>query len=337
VIRVGIVGGTGYGGREIVRLLALHPEAELAAVASTSAAGTALGDVLPGLAKTGDVVCQAFDAPALADQCDVVFVAAPSVEALAPVAALREVGVRVIDIGPDFRLKDPALYKKYYKADHSATTLLDEAVYGLVPHNREAIAEASLVAVPGCYPISVLMPLRPLLRAPLAEGAIVADSISGTSGAGKSLSEALHFSEMNENVWAYKVGVHQHVPEMEQHLENKMMIQFTPHVGPYTRGILSTLTIRLKGSFDVAQCYDAYEAEPFVRVLGEGNLPQVKHVRASNFCDFGWVYDDRTSNLVVVSAIDNLVGGTAGMAVQCMNLMFGIDETSGLLSGGMTP
>ncbi len=334
-IQVGIIGGTGYGGREVIRLLAEHPDAELCAVASTSAAGTPLGEVLPSLAGTTDIVCEAIDPKALAASCDVVFLCVPSKESMNLAKPLLDAGLRVIDIGPDFRLNDPNSFKSAYGVDHTAPDLLKDAVYGLVPQSRDALPKANLVAVPGCYPISALVPLWPLVGAPLSDVPIVIDSISGTSGAGKGLSEALHFSEMNENVWAYKVGTHQHVPEMEQQLGIQYTLQFTPHVGPYTRGILTTITIRPSEEFDIAACYEGYDKEPFIRVLGEGNLPQLKNVRGASFCDFGWVNDKRTGNIVIVSAIDNLVGGTAGMAVQCMNLMYGIDERAGLHAGGM--
>lgn len=337
LIKAGVVGGTGYGGRELIRLVSIHPHARLEAVASSSSAGQPLGEVLPAFRKTTEVICEAFDAEALAARCDVVFLAVPSKESMPFGAALRKAGARVIDIGADFRLKDTALFKQYYKAEHTASEWLPESVYGLVPQTREALRHAKLVAAPGCYPISVLIPLLPLLDGPIGAIPIVIDAISGTSGAGKSLSEALHFSEMNENVWAYKLAVHQHVPEIEQQLGNRVTVQFTPHVGPYQRGILSTITVRPDELFDPAPFYAAYAGEPFVRVLGEGALPELKYVRGSNFCDFGWVRDGRTGNLIIVSAIDNLVGGTAGMSIQCMNVMFGLEETAGLLFGGMTP
>lgn len=337
MIRVGIVGATGYGGRELLRLLLAHPEAEVTALASTSVAGQRLDDVLPAFRKLSSLRFEAFDAKALAAACDVVFVGVPSKESMEPVAELRAEGVRVIDIGPDFRLKNAASYLEYYKTRHTVPDLLAESVYGLPAYYREPLKTAQLVAVPGCYPITIITPMRPLLTAPLSDIPVVADAISGISGAGRSLAEAFHFPEMNENLKAYKLGVHQHVPEIEQELLHKLTIQFTPHVAPITRGILTTITVRPAQDFDPADYYGAYEAEPFVRVLGEGVLPEVKHVRASNFCDIGWVRDKRTGNLLIVSAIDNLMGGTAGMAVQCFNLMFGFAETTGLVQGGMTP
>jgi len=338
VIRAGIVGATGYGGRELLRLLTAHPGVELAALASTSVSGETLDEALPAFRKLHTLEFETFDAEALAKKCDVVFVGVPSKLSMEPVAALRAAGARVIDIGADFRLKDTAAYAKYYKAEHTAAHLLPESVYGLVPWYREALKGANLVAVPGCYPISILVPVRPLLDVPRTPCLpIVVDSVSGISGAGKGTSEAFHFPEMNENLKAYKIGNHQHIPEIEQELGFKAVVQFTPHVAPITRGILTTITFRPEKVFDPAPCFARYEAEPFVRVLGEGVLPDVKHVRGSNFCDFGWVMDQRTGNLIVVSAIDNLMGGTAGMAVQCMNLIFGLDETTGLRYGGMAP
>jgi N-acetyl-gamma-glutamyl-phosphate reductase len=338
VIRAGIVGATGYGGRELLRLLGAHGGVKLSALASTSVSGETLDDALPAFRKMHDLSFESFDAQALAAKCDVVFVGVPGKLSMAPVAALRAAGARVIDIGADFRLKDTAAYTRYYNAEHTAAQLLPEAVYGHVPWYREELRGASLVAVPGCYPISILTPVRPLLDAPLMPCLpIVVDSISGISGAGRSTSEAFHFPEMNENLKAYKIGNHQHVPEIEQELGFRALVQFTPHVAPITRGILTTITLRPERAFDPAPYFARYEAEPFVRVLGPGVLPEVKHVRGSNFCDFGWVMDQRTGNLVIISAIDNLVGGTAGMALQCMNLMFGLDETEGLRYGGMAP
>jgi N-acetyl-gamma-glutamyl-phosphate reductase len=267
----------------------------------------------------------------------VVFIAVPGTKSMPLGAALRAAGVRTVDMGPDFRIKDTALFTEYYKVEHSAAHLLPEAVYGLVPYYRDKIRDAQLIAAPGCYPASVIFPVRPLLDAPIADVPIVVDAISGLSGAGRAVSEAFHFPEMNENVKAYRIGVHQHTPEIEQELGFKFKVQFTPHVGPYTRGILSTITVRVREPFDVAPYYARYAAEPFVRVLGEGKPAEIRHVRGSNFCDIGWVMDKRTGNLVIVSAIDNLVGGTAGMAVQCMNVMFGLDERTGLKLAGMMP
>jgi len=337
LIRVGIVGATGYGGRELLRLLVAHPEVELTAIASTSVAGERLDAVLPAFRGTCALVFEPFDAAALAARCDVVYLGVPSKLSAEPGEALRNAGVRVIDIGPDFRLKSLESFKAYYGIDHPAPARLNEAVYGLVPANREAIRTADLVAVPGCYPISVLIPLWPLRNAGIDAVPVVATCMSGISGAGRTPNDRLHFPEMNENAWAYKLGVHQHVPEIEQALEHRLTVQFTPHVIPVTRGIHTTIVARPAEQLDPGALFAAYDDEPFIRVLGEGATPELAHVRASNFCDFGWYWDERTKNLMLISAIDNLVGGTAGMAIQCMNLMFGLDERAGIPGVGMTP
>ena len=337
MIRVGLVGAIGYGGRELIRLVCAHPEAELVAAAELEG-GKALSDMLPAFGKIIDLTVETFDPAALAKKCDVVFIAVPGTKSMALGAALRAAGVRTVDMGPDFRLKDTAAFLEYYKTEHVAPQLLPEAVYGLAPWYRDQIRNAQLIAAPGCYPASAILPLRPLMDAPIDLNIpIVIDAISGLSGAGRAVSEAFHFPEMNENIKAYRIGTHQHTPEIEQETLSRAKMQFTPHVGPYTRGILSTITVHVKEPFDPAPYYARYADEPFVRVLGEGKLAEIRNVRGSNFCDFGWVMDKRTNNLVIVSAIDNLVGGTAGMAVQCLNIMFGLKETTGLRYAGMMP
>ena len=336
MIRTGVIGATGYGSRELIRLLCIHPDAELTAAVSSSAAGDALSSHLPGFAKLIELDFESFDPAALAEKCDVVFIGVPGRESMEPAAKLLEAGVKVIDMGPDFRLTDTDAFKTYYNADHAYPDLLENRAYGMVPFHRDAIKSASLVAVPGCYPLGAIVPLWPLVPAARPDVPVIIDSISGVSGAGKSLAQPFHFPEMNENVRAYKLGVHQHTPEIEQELNHAVQVQFTPHVGPFTRGILSTITIRPTESVNLDEIYSCYADEPFIRVLGEGAIPDLNQVHGSNFCDFGWHTDTRTGNLILVSAIDNLVGGTAGMAVQCMNLMFGLDETSGLSLGGMT-
>ncbi len=339
MIRAGIIGTTGYGARELLRLLAVHPGFEVTAVVSQSAAGRPLGEILPAFTGLYALTCEAFNAASLAERCDVVFLGVPSTKSMGFVKQLRAASpdLRIIDIGPDFRLRDASVFEQYYGAAHEAPELIAEAVYGFVPMNRGQVAAARLVAVPGCYPLSALTPLWPLMDAPLSDVPIVIDAISGVSGAGSSLSEGYHFPEMNENAKAYGIATHRHTPEMEQALGGRHVLQFTPHVGPWTRGILTTITLRPAERFDAAEAYRRYADEPFIRVRGAGALPELKHVRGTNFCDFGWVLDERTGNLIVVSALDNLCGGTAGMAVQCANLMFGMAETDGLGLAGMAP
>ena len=337
MIRVGIIGATGYGGRELLRLLLPHPGVQVVAAVSSSAVGKRVDEELPAFRSLTDLEFEAFDAHALKERCDVVFIGVPGKLSMEPVQALRAADVRVIDIGADFRLKDTALFEQYYKATHTAPELLPESVYGYVPGWRDQLADANLVAVPGCYPISILTVLRPLLTAPLDNAPVVINSVSGVSGAGRTPSEAFHFPEMNENFKAYKVGVHQHIPEIEQALDFKVTVQYTPHVTSMTRGIHSTIVVRPTEPFDPAPYFACYDQEPFIRVLGEGVMPEVRYVRGTNFVDFGWVRDARTGNIVFGSAIDNLMGGTAGMAVQCMNLMFGLDETTGIGHGAFAP
>lgn len=336
MVRVGVVGALGYGGREFIRLLMAHPEAELVAAVYREG-GTRLDALLPGFRKMTDVVLEPFDAASLAERCDVVFLAVPGTESMVMGAALHAAGVKVMDLGSDFRIKDPAAYKQYYGVEYSHPELAQEAVYGHVPWYREALRTAKIVAVPGCFPISIITALKPLVEAAAPETPVVINSISGISGAGRKANDVFHFPNANENVRAYKLAAHQHIPEIEQELGFKAQVQFTPHVAPVTRGILSTIVLRPSRPIDLDALYACYADEPFVRILGEGNIPDLNHVRGSNFCDVGWKTDARTGNIVLISVIDNLVGGTAGMGMQCMNLAFGLDETMGLRLPGMAP
>lgn len=336
MIRVGMVGAIGYGGREFMRLISVHPSAKLTAAVELEG-GKRLDEVLPAFRKVLDLTLEPFDPEALAKKCDVVFIAVPGTKSMTMGARLHEAGVRVMDLGSDFRIKDPVAYKKYYNAEYTHPELAVKAVYGHVPFYREQIRDAEIVAVPGCFPISIITPLRPLIEAAAPETPVVINSVTGVSGGGRALNEVFHFPAMNENLRAYRLGIHQHIPEIEQELGGKFMVQFTPHVAPLTRGILSTIVLRPSKKIDVAALYRRYDDEPFVRVLPQGQIPDINHVRASNFCDIGWTHDERTGNLIIVSVIDNLVGGTAGMGIQCMNVAFGLDERSGLNFPGMAP
>ena len=336
MIRVGIVGALGYGGREFMRLIVGHPEATLTA-AVTREGGRKVAEVLPAFGKFIDLTLESFDAKSLAERCDVVFLAVPGTQSMALGAELYDSGVCVMDLGSDFRIKDPVAYTQYYKQEYTRPELARDAVYGHVPWYREQLKSARLVAVPGCFPISILTPLRALIDAAAPGVPVVVNSVSGVSGAGKGLSDVFHFPAMNENVKAYKLGIHQHIPEIEQELGGNWMVQFTPHVAPVTRGILSTIVLRPSRDIDPASLLARYDNEPFVRVLPEGQIPDLNHVRGSNFCDMGFKRDERTGNIVLVSVIDNLCGGTAGMGIQCMNVAFGIDERAGLMLPGMAP
>jgi len=347
VVNVGIVAPTGYSGRETVRLLAGHPEVEIVVLASSSAAGRPLSDVVPGLRGVVDMVCMQPEPDVLAE-CDVVFFALPAGKAFDLAVSMRKRDVPVIDTGPDFRIKDPAVYEVYYGSEHRAEHLLSDSVYGLPEVYREEILTAPLVAVPGCYPASIIPPLLPLCRAQLIDTSqpVTVNSVSGISGAGRSPSDTFHFPQANENLRAYKVGRHQHTPETEQELsaaaETDVRVLFVPHTAPLTRGILTTIVAPLSTDMDDPDevhkvVEDCYQSEPFVRVLPPGELPETKYTIGTNFCDIGVVVDHRSRSTVLVCAIDNLVRGTAGMAVQCLNIKHGFDERTGLWHAALTP
>lgn len=345
-IKAGIVGATGYAGAELVRILAAHPDVELTALVSQSYVGCPISEVYPHLYKHVPQRCRELDVPDLAGECDVVFTALPHGHAVPVAVRVLEAGKKFIDLGADFRFRRPEVYEQWYKVKHEAPDLLKKAVYGLPEIHREEIKTASLVGNPGCYPTSVILGLAPLLKNGLVDtGAVVADSKSGVSGAGRGLALGSHFSEVNENFRAYNVGVHRHTPEIEQELGGlageDMVISFTPHLTPMNRGILSTVYAGLNRQAaleEVRSLYeDFYRGEFFVRLLPPGMLPQTKAVTGSNHCDVAPVVDSRTGRVVVVSAIDNLVKGAAGQAVQNMNLMFGLPETAGLDRPGLYP
>ena len=330
-----------------MRILSCHPETQIEALVSHSIAGEQFSSVVGAFRSVADVVCEEFDAASLAERCDAVFVALPATRSGSFVKELHAAGAKfVLDTGPDFRLKDARTFAQYYGAEHPAPELLAESTYGLAETNREAIKRAKIVAVPGCYPIGLILAVAPLLREnDLVGSPLIVNSVSGISGAGRSLSEDFHFPEANENARAYKVAVHQHTPEMEQETGRiagrDIRVIFVPHTVPMTRGIITTVTVPLEKAMDLdglVRLYDDFYAdEPFVRVLPRGALPETKHVRGSNFCDVAVTYDPRTNRAIAVSAIDNLTKGTAGQAVQDMNILFDLDETCGLWWGAVSP
>lgn len=349
-LRVGIIGATGYTGAELIRLLHSHPHAKVTlATASGERAGMPLGELFPSLRDVSDVICEAYDLERIANECDFVFVALPHGKAMEYVPDLLKAGVKICDLGADFRLRDAAVFEEWYKHSHSAIDYLQQAVYGLPEWNREQIRAANLVANPGCYPTSAILPLAPLLAAGLIEEeGIIVDSASGTSGAGRSsFSLGFHFSEVFADFKAYNVGAHRHTPEIEQGLGDATgkstfpPIIFTPHLLPVARGILSTSYARLKEGAGNEEIYAVltrkYAAEPFVRVLQPGQLPQIKQVAGSNFCDIGVVANARSGKVIAFGAIDNLLKGASGQAVQNMNLMCGFEETEGLQQAPLFP
>lgn len=346
MIKASIIGATGYTGAELVRILGRHPQVELVALTSQSYVGQSFVDIYPSLHRFTNLVCAEQDLPRIVADSDVIFIALP--HGLAMDAALEGInqGKKVIDLGADFRLDDAVEYEQWYKVSHTAQQLIYEAVYGLPEINREKIKQASLIGNPGCYPTSIILGLAPLLAKGLIDpDSIISDSKSGVSGAGRTLSLGSHYAEVNENIKAYNIGKHRHLPEIEQELgkiaNRKMTISFTPHLTPMTRGILSTIYAKLAVEINQEELQavyrDYYENEYFVRLLSGDNLPQTKWVAGSNFCDIAVTKDNRTNRVVVTSAIDNLVKGASGQAVQNMNIMFGLPENSGLELPGMYP
>jgi N-acetyl-gamma-glutamyl-phosphate reductase len=344
--RVAIAGASGYTGVELLRFLVQHPAVRLVAVTAETHANRPIAEVFPSVRGFVDLVCRPLDAAELAREAEFVFLALPHKASMTVAAALLERGARVLDLSADFRLKDPAAYPAWYGFEHAAPALLSKAIYGLPELHRDAIAAARFVAVPGCYPTSAILGLAPLLAKHVVDPeTIVVDSISGVSGAGRKPDLPTHFSEVNESLKAYGVATHRHTPEIEQELSGvagrPITVTFTPHLAPLTRGILTTITARLasqRGTSELLAAYREFYAErPFVRVLDEGRLPETKHVLHSNLCDIGVVSDPRTGRVVVVSAIDNLAKGASGQAVQCFNLMAGLDERTGLWVPGLFP
>jgi N-acetyl-gamma-glutamyl-phosphate reductase len=338
MIRIGIVGASGYTGVELARLLCGCGDVRLTVATSRQYNGRKLAEVYPSLAGMVDIVCEDLQAEELADRADLFFTAVPHQTAMAIIPDLLQAGKKVVDLSADFRLHDARVYEKWYQK-HTAPELLPEAVYGLPELHRQQIKQARLVANPGCYPTSVILGLAPLLKAGVIEPeTIIVDSKSGASGAGRAAQTGTLFCEVSEGFKAYKVGEHRHTPEMEQEISELCMkpvtISFTPHLLPMSRGILSTVYAKLASPVtdeEVSELYqDFYRDEPFVRLCAPGTFPATQFVRGSNYCDIGFKADSRTGRVVVLSAIDNLVKGAAGQAVQNMNLMCNLPETTGL-------
>lgn len=338
MVRVAVVGATGYAGAELVRILARHPETELAVLTSRQYAGVRFDQVYPAMAGRVDAICQEYSTELVCEKADVIFTALPHKLPMKFVPEILRRGKKIVDLSADFRFRDAALYESVYQP-HTAKELLESAVYGLCEIYTDQIKSAALIGNPGCYPTSVLLPLIPLLKQGLLDPAsLIADSKSGVSGAGRSLALSSHFCEVNESFKAYKVAVHRHNPEMNailsQEAQKPISITFVPHLVPMSRGMLTTIYAApasgLKGQ-DLIECFrQAYHGRPFIRICPEDRLPNTLHVRGTNFCDIGFKYDEKNRRLVLISAIDNLVKGAAGQAVQNMNLMLGIDETAGL-------
>jgi N-acetyl-gamma-glutamyl-phosphate reductase len=344
MIKAAIVGGTGYTGVELLRLLAAHPEVELSAITSRSEAGQAVADMFPNLRGHVELAFCEPDQAGLTD-CDVVFFATPNGIAMQHTPELLAAGVRVIDLAADFRLKDSAEWAEWYGQPHACPDLLDEAVYGLPEVNRAAVAKARLVANPGCYPTAVQLGFLPLLENKLVDSSrLIADAKSGVSGAGRKANVGTLLGEASESFKAYAVPGHRHLPEIRQGLQratdSAVGLTFVPHLTPMIRGIHATLYAELSADSagDLQQLFESrYESEPFVDVLPAGSHPETRSVRGANTCRISIHRPQGGNTVVVLSVIDNLVKGAAGQAVQNMNIMFGLSETSGLDNIALLP
>lgn len=341
-IRAGIINVTGYAGVELARILWLHPAVELVSVTGRSAAGKKLGEVFPHLDCTGLTITAELET-----SLDVVFSAMTHKASAEAIVPLVKKGVRVVDISADFRLREPSWYTQWYEFEHPAPELLKTAVYGLPELHRAAIAAAKIVANPGCYPTSAILGLAPLVKNGLVEPDLIVDSKSGVSGAGRTLTITTHFSEASDNVRAYSLNGHRHLPEISQELGDLdpvagVSVTFVPHVVPMTRGIESTCYARVrKGKLSGGReelhkiYYDFYKNEPFTRVVQQP--PESKHTLGSNLCLLYPAINEKTGRVIVISCIDNLVKGAAGQAVQNMNIMFGFPEKAGLEALALYP
>jgi N-acetyl-gamma-glutamyl-phosphate reductase len=334
LIQVSVLGATGYAGAELVRLLCGHSEVAIKHLYSKTYAGKEMAEVYPNFAGVSLPVLEEPDIQTAAADSDVVFTSLPHGASGELIPALYAKGARIIDLSGDFRYNNAEVYEKWYGVTHPAPALLKESVYGLPELHREQIKKSRLIGNPGCYTTCAILALAPLIKAGVIEkDGIIIDAKSGTTGAGRSASLPFSFCEVDESFKAYKVAVHRHTSEIEQELSllcgEDVLLSFTPHLLPIKRGILSTIYATYKGG-DAAACYEAfYQDEPFVRFCPAG-LPEIKQVTGSNFCSIGFVHDKRLNRLIIVSVLDNLIKGAAGAAVQNMNLLFGLNETTGL-------
>ncbi|MGL4791272.1 MAG: N-acetyl-gamma-glutamyl-phosphate reductase [Anaerotignaceae bacterium] len=339
MIKVGIVGATGYAGNELVRILMQHPNAEIIALTANSYKGKPFDEVYENYREINETVCQETDIEKLAKQCDVVFIALPHGTATNIITPEILEQTKIIDLGADFRLKDANEYEAWYDVKHNGKDLLKEAVYGLCEVNRDDIKKTNLIANPGCYTTCSILSLRPLVAEGLIDlNSIIVDAKSGVSGAGRGLSLQTMYDECNESVKAYKIASHRHTPEIEEQLgyaaNEKITLTFTPHLIPMNRGILATCYATLKKPMtyeEVKAVYEKYyKNEYFIRLTKKGVFPETRWVKGSNFVDIGLQVDERTGRIVVIGAIDNLGKGAASQAVQNMNILFNLDEKTGL-------
>jgi N-acetyl-gamma-glutamyl-phosphate reductase len=346
MLRVAICGGSGYAGAELLRILAAHPKVKVTVTTSEKSAGKKVTDLFPHLHRYNNLTYEPLDRERIMSRADLFFMALPHAASQTAVDFLVSNGKKVIDLSADYRLRDSGTYEEWYKVPHMFPRTLKKAVYGLPELQRKRIARAALVANPGCYPTGAILGLAPAVRNGLiALGSIVIDSKSGTSGAGRQSDVSFSYCEVNEGFKAYSVASHRHTPEIEQELSavagKGIKVNFTPHLVPIDRGILTTAYAKLARAVaekDVHEMYRAaYGKEPFTRVLEMGRFPNVKNVRGTNLCELGVTVNTRTGTLIVVSAIDNLVKGASGQAVHNMNIMMGFDEKEALNAIALFP
>ncbi|ERN52696.1 N-acetyl-gamma-glutamyl-phosphate reductase [Alkalihalophilus marmarensis] len=338
-MKVGIIGATGYGGADLLRLLWQHPEAEEIITYTSSKQDLHIHESYPHLTAMYEQKLEELDAQKIASEVDIVFLATPPGVSSELTALLAQYGAQVIDLSGDLRLEDPDTYTAWYKRPSASSNLLNQAVYGLSEWNQAQIKEADIIANPGCYPTAILLGLAPLIKEGLIDpNSIIIDAKSGTSGAGRTPSLMTHFSEMNENFKAYQVNTHKHIPEIEQVLKSwndkAGAITFQPHLVPMVRGIMATMygvSIKPTSEAELRGLYEeTYKESRFVRIRPAGSYPATKEVYGSNFCDIGIGYDERTNRITVISVIDNVVKGASGQAIQNWNIMNGWDEATGL-------
>src|SRR5262245_15773571 len=338
-MRVAILGASGYSGLELLRIVLRHPRLEPVVVTSEQRAGEPVGEAFPQLRGLAALRFEALDPEKIAGRVDAAFSCLHAGTAARAVSVLRKAGLPVVDLSADFRFRDPALYAAWY-GEHAAPEWFGQAVYGLPELHREALRGASFAAGPGCHATAALLPLTPFLRADrVGPGPVIVDSKTGVSGAGRTLEHRFLFTELDENVQAYKVAAHRHAPEIEQEASlaagRSVGVTFVPQLLPVIRGIAASIYVRPQGELSTEEAHavlaDAYRDEPFVRVLPPGQTPSLAAVRGSNFCDVAACVDERNGTLVLLSALDNLVKGASGQLVQCLNLMLGFDEREGLL------
>ncbi len=338
-MRVAICGGSGYTGVELLRILSRHSKVEISAVTSEKSAGKKLNSLFPHLQQYSALMYEPLNKEKLLTRADVFFLALPHGASQEAVSFFFRNGKKVIDLSADYRLRDPETYKAWYGLSHDFVSALKKAVYGLPEIYRNKIAKSSLIANPGCYPTSAILGLLPAVRARIIDaGSIVIDSKSGASGAGRKADVAVSFCEVNEGFKAYGIGTHRHTPEIEQELSvlagREITVNFTPHLLPVDRGILTTIYAKMAKKADTASVLDIYRkryvGEPFIRLHDEGVFPNINNVKGTNVCEIGLKVNIRTNTLIVVSAIDNLVKGASGQAVQNMNIMLGFPEEEGL-------